>query len=303
MSVALLAAYAAAAGFAAPACLRRDWLARMPRLAMALWLALSASWVTAVTLAALALAAPSLLAWSAAGSRPLPVGSHVPAAVAAGVLLFAALILRTAGQLARDLRRARREQAEHAMFLAAAGHLDPVAGALVLDHDAPAAYSLPRGRHRIVVSSATVTLLTPGQLEAVLAHERAHLRGHHQLLLTVSRALAHAFPAVPLLVRAAAEVAVLAEMAADAAAARSHDAADLAAALVILARARVRTAALTAGGPAALARINRLLAAEPRAALPARIAGLAGCIAALTVAIAFACLPLTLAACGLLTWR
>jgi Zn-dependent protease with chaperone function len=303
VTVALLAAYAAAAGFAAPACLRRDWLARMPRLAMALWLALSASWVTAVTLAALAIAAPSLLTWSAVGSQRLVAGSHFPAAIATGVLLAAALIMRTAGQLAHDLREAGREQAEHAAFLAAAGHADSLAGALVLDHDAPAAYSVPRGRHRIVVSSATVTLLTQGQLEAVIAHERAHLRGHHQLLLTISRALAHAFPAVTLLARAAEEVAVLAEMAADAAAARSHDPEDLAAALVILARARVRTAALAAGGPAALARINRLLAAEPRAALAARSAGLAACVAALTVATAFACLPLVLAACGLLTWR
>jgi len=303
VTVALLAAYAAAVGFAAPACLRRAWLARMPRLAMALWLALSASWVTGVTLASLAIAAPSLLTWSAFGSQRLVAASHFPVAIATGVLLFAAVTLRTARQVAHDLRGARRQQAEHAAFLAAAGHADPVAGALVLDHDAPAAYSVPRGRYRIVVSSATVTLLTPGQLEAVVAHERAHLRGHHQLLLTVSRALAHAFPAVPLLARAAEEVAVLAEMAADAAAARSHDAQDLAAALVILARARVPTAALTAGGPAALARINRLLAAEPRAALAARTSGLAACVAALTAATAFACLPLVLAACGLLTWR
>jgi len=303
VTVALLAAYAAAVGFAAPACLRREWLARMPRLAMALWLVLSASWVTAVTLAALAFAAPSLLTWSAFGSQRLLAGSHFPAEIAAGVLVSAAVILRTASQLAHDFRGARRQQAEHAAFLAAAGHADPVAGALVLDHDAPAAYSVPRGRHRIVVSSATVTLLTPGQLEAVVAHERAHLRGHHQLLLTASTARARAFPALPLLERAAEEVAVLAEMAADAAAARRYDAEDLAAALVILARARVRTAVLTAGGPAALARINRLLAAEPRAALAERTAGLAACVAALIMATAFACLPLVLAACGLLTWQ
>jgi hypothetical protein len=60
------------------------------------------------------------------------------------------------------------------------------------------------------------------------AHERAHLRGHHHLMLAVAAALARAFPAVPLLARAAAELAVLAEM--------------------------------TVGGPAAIARIQRLLA-------------------------------------------
>jgi beta-lactamase regulating signal transducer with metallopeptidase domain len=150
-----------------------------------------------------------------------------------------------------------------------------------------------------VVSSATVALLTAGQLQAVLAHERAHLRGRHQLVLTLIRALAHAFPMVPLPARAAEEAAVLAELIADASAAHHHDRKDLAAALVILARARVRTAALTAGGPAALMRIDRLLAPEPRPTLPGRTAGLA----ALAIALAIACLPLVLAACDVVGWQ
>jgi hypothetical protein len=62
----------------------------------------------------------------------------------------------------------------------------------------------------------------------------------------VVSALARAFPAVPLSARAGEELAVLAEMAADDAAARRHDRGDLAAALVILARAGVRATALTA---------------------------------------------------------
>jgi len=112
----------------------------------------------------------------------------------------------------------------------------------------------------VVVSTAALAVLGPGQLQAVLAHERAHLRSRHHLTLTASSALARAFPHVPLLAQASAELAVLAEMAADDAAARRHDPGDLAAALVILARAGVRAAALTASGPAATARIHRLLA-------------------------------------------
>ncbi len=121
----------------------------------------------------------------------------------------------------------------------------------------------------MVVSTAALAVLGPGQLQAVLAHERAHLRSRHHLTLTASSALARAFPHVPLLAQASAELAVLAEMAADDAAARRHDPGDLAAALVILARAGVRAAALTASGPAATARIHRLLA-PPRLPAPQR---------------------------------
>jgi hypothetical protein len=63
-------------------------------------------------------------------------------------------------------------------------------------------------------------------------------------MLAVAAALARAFPAVPLLARAAAELAVLAEMTADDAAARRHDPADHAAALVALASAGITTAPL-----------------------------------------------------------
>jgi len=105
---------------------------------------------------------------------------------------------------------------------------------------------------------------SPGRARARAAaggpRPRAHLRSRHHLTLTASSALARAFPHVPLLAQASAELAVLAEMAADDAAARRHDPGDLAAALVILARAGVRAAALTASGPAATARIHRLLA-------------------------------------------
>lgn len=303
MTVALLAGYAVAAGFAVPACLRREWTARMPRLAMTLWLALAGSWVTSVTLAALALAMPSLLTWPAHGTPGFPTVSHLPIAIVTGIALGATLVLWTAIRLVCDLRKAWREQNEHASFLAATGCADRITGALVLDDDVPAAYSLPRGQHRIVVSSATLAVLNSGQLAAVLSHERAHLRGHHQFVLTLTKSLAHAFPVIPLLARAAEEVAVLAEMAADAAAIRRHDAEDLAAALVILARARSRAAALaggpalTAGGPAALARVNQLLAAGPP---PVRAASLAAGLAVLAMAVAFACLPVVVVACGLL---
>ena len=299
----ILAAYALAAGFGAPAALCRDWAQRSPRIATGLWITLAASWLAAITLAGLALATPLSLTWQAAGSRAagnlgaIPGG---PAAAAAG-LLAGAVVLQATRHLARELARSRREHRAHAAFAAAAGRPDQALDVLIIDKDTPAAYCLPCGRHRIVISAGTLSRLSPGQLRAVLAHERAHLRGHHHLMLAVAAALARAFPAVPLLARAAAELAVLAEMIADDAAARRHDPADLAAALVTLASAGISATALTAGGPAAVARIQRLLAPPAPPGLPVRAVRLAAGLAALMIPVVITSVPLAIAACDIMT--
>lgn len=293
----LLAAYAVVAGFGAPAVLCRAWLGRSPRTAVGLWLTLTASWLAAVVLAGLALAVP--LTWHAASS-PADLTGRTPGFVA-GTVLTAAVLLRAAWCLARGLAATRREQRAHAAFLAVAGRPDQALGAVVLDGEAPAFYCLPRGRHRVVISAGALSRLSPGQLQAVLAHERAHLRGHHHRMLAVAAALARAFPGIPLLARAPGELAVLTEMIADDAAARRHDPADLAAALVTLAGAGRHSAVLAAGGPAAIARIQRLLAPRLRPRLPARVTRLAAGLAALAIPAAIAGLPLAVTACGVIT--
>ena len=52
------------------------------------------------------------------------------------------------------------------------------------------------GRPTIVVSSGALTALTQGELEAVLWHERAHLRGHHNALKTTAALLAQLTPRI-----------------------------------------------------------------------------------------------------------
>jgi Zn-dependent protease with chaperone function len=164
----------------------------------------------------------------------------------------------------------------------------------VVDDDAPAAYCLPCGRYRVVISAGALDVLGTDQLRAVLAHERAHLGGRHHLILSVAAALSRAFPRVPLFTRAEPELGRLAEMAADDAAARRQGAEHLARALVILSKAGARPAALAAGGPAAVTRIERLLdPPRPRQARHARLA----IVAALLFPAAIACLPLIMAAC------
>jgi Zn-dependent protease with chaperone function len=203
-------------------------------------------------------------------------------------------VLRAGWFVAGELARSRRGWRAHATLVAAAGRPCPEPGVIVLDEDAPAAYCLPCGRYRVVVSAGALAVLGTEQLQAVLAHERAHLRCRHHLMLAVAAALARAFPGVPLLAQAGPALGVLAEMAADDAAARRHDPDHLATALVILARAGTRPAALAAGGPAAIARIQRLLAPpRQRQARRARLAATAALL--LPAAIAF--LPLLIAAC------
>lgn len=297
-AAALFAAYAAVAGLLAPAALRGRWAARSPRLAISLWLVLPASWLVAVVLAVLAATVPSRLMWlgpppggHAVLSGPVPGGA---VAAVAGLLLAAAVVLRAGWFVAVELARVWLGWREHATLVAVAGLPCPGLGVIVLDQDAPAAYCVPCGRYRVVVSAGALAVLGTEQLQAVLAHERAHLRCRHHLMLAVTAALARAFPGVPLLALAGPQLGVLAEMAADDAAARRHDPDHLAAALVILARAGSRPPALAAGGPAAIARIQRLLAPpQQRQARRARLAA----TAALLLPAAIACLPLLIAAC------
>ncbi|MGH3193295.1 MAG: M56 family metallopeptidase [Streptosporangiaceae bacterium] len=290
----LLAAYAVAAGFLAPSVLRRGWTARSPRLAMSLWLALALSAVIASVLAILAVTMPAWLTWGGSGQ----VASHGGAAgwilPCAGLVLTAAIVLRVGTCLVSESVRGRRERGEHAALVAAAGRPDYELGVVVLDHDTPTAYCLPHGQQRIVVSAGALAALRTEQMQAVVAHERAHLRGFHHLMLATGAALARAFPRVPLLAQARPQLAVLAEMAADDAAARSHDRGDLAEALIILARAGARSTALAAGGPAVIARVQRLL--TPPARRPARRTRLAAA-AGLILPVIIASLPLLMAAC------
>src|SRR5262245_5865492 len=210
----LLTAYAVAAGWRGPTALRRPWARRSPRLAMGLGLAAAVSWVLAAALAIVAVSVPHALTWSgprSGGPGPASVHAMPGALVVMGLLAAASIVLRAAGCVACELARAWHERREHAAILAASGKFDPSVGAVVIDQDAPAVYCLPSGRHRVVVSAPALAALAPGQLHAVLAHEEAHLRARHHLILTVAAALARAFPHVPLLAVARAEIPVLAE--------------------------------------------------------------------------------------------
>jgi hypothetical protein len=174
--------------------------------------------------------------------------------------------------------QARRRQRELLTLLA---HGDPKApGALVVDHPAAAAYCLPGIRSKIVVSVGTLDLLAPAELAAVLAHERAHVRARHDLVLIPFTSLNRAFPRSLVIARAHWTVALLIEMMADDHALRALverrisareplPARELAMALLRFGAAGSSCApegALAGGGGEITARVNRLL--EPPPPLP-----------------------------------
>ena len=112
----------------------------------------------------------------------------------------------------------------------------------VLDHEQPVAYAVGLIRRRIIVSSGLLGQLQDEQCEAVLAHEGAHVKGWHALLLFIGRSVARAFGFLPPVRRAADELVLALEIAADDAAAASVGS------RLVVAHALVRCAELTSVG-------------------------------------------------------
>lgn len=146
----------------------------------------------------------------------------------------------------------------------------------VLDDEAPQAFALPGAPGRILVSRGMLRCLGDGEREALLAHERAHLRGRHHLFQTVWRLTAAVNP----LLRPVADAGgfVLERWADEEAAARvgsrtvvarAVGRAALASAALSSAAHTSRPAALAATGGAVPQRVQALLAPPPpRRTLP-----------------------------------
>lgn len=222
------------------------WPARAPGAAIVLW--------QCVTLAAVLSAVGVVLAGPEEFVRADGSGQTVRAAALIGALAVAAVIvLRLFGCLAGVSRRSRARRARHRMLVdlldRAEQHgdfADVAPGRLrVLDAAEPFAYCLPGRSPRVVVSGGALKILPKEQVAAVLAHEQAHLRGRHDLVMESFTAFHRAVPA-PLRSRTPLDaVHLLVEMLADDAARRRHGAATLRDALVAMGGAL----GTTNGGP------------------------------------------------------
>ncbi len=272
----ILLAYAGSVGILGARVLARaQWTARAPLLGALTYLAAGWSVVAAVGLAGLTLA---VHATALGGGLSLLIGACVRrlralyatpggATVAElGLILAGAVVARTALTAVTHLRAVRRQALRHAQTARLAGHLEPALGAVVVEHPQLAAYCVAGRCPTVIVTTGAIGALHPGELDAVLAHERAHLAGHHHALKAAARIGRQVLPFLPLLRDAEAQVAGLVELHADDAAIRAADPATLASALVVLATpARAAPApALAAAATDAVQRIHRLLGpAEP----------------------------------------
>jgi Zn-dependent protease with chaperone function len=241
------------------------WTQGSPRLGILAWQASTAAVLGSVILLAVAAALPvdqvsfdlgHLLHACGAVLRSRYSLSAAPwsavlAAATAAVLLRRALLLRSVA-----LVQARKRQRALIDVLALELADD---GTRVLDHQAALAYCIPGRGGRIVLTSAAVSTLTPDQLAAVIAHERAHLRGRHDVVLFASEVARAAFPWVRFFGVAKEQTAGLVEMLADDQAARQAGPVPLASALVGLGSSAVPGGSLAATGQMTTERVLRLV--------------------------------------------
>jgi Zn-dependent protease with chaperone function len=144
----------------------------------------------------------------------------LPSTEIGGGIVFgaaAALAAYLLGHLAVTVVVVARSRRRHHALLGLLTSPHPTrASTLVLEDSAPLAYCVPRGWNSLtVLSRGLLDRLSPDELSAVIAHERAHLEQRHDILLVAFRAWRSALPWFPIAARAAEEVDVLVELLAD----------------------------------------------------------------------------------------
>jgi Zn-dependent protease with chaperone function len=176
---------------------RARWTSREPRAAVVLW--------QCVTLASVLSAVGVVLAAPEQILRANDSAHAVAVWVLLGTLAVAALIvLRLLVSLIDVTRHSRARRARHRLLVDLLdraeqhGDLDQTVspGALrILDGALPFAYCLPGRSPRVVLSGGALQVLAPEQVAAVLAHEQAHLRSRHDVVMEAFTALYRALPA------------------------------------------------------------------------------------------------------------
>lgn len=280
--------------------MRANWVHRSPRWGIWAWQAVSLAVALAVLLIGATLALPIL-----------PVGQHLtelvrtthldvtdhyttPAGNGLAVLALVfstALVGRTATLLISNVRQSSHRRAQQLEGLRLIGTPHP-GGFTVIDHHVPLVYCLPGRRRAVVVTQAAMDVLTPQELDSVLAHERTHLRARHDLALSVADALARTFKGIALFTTAHQQVATLVEMQADDAARGAQARHAMASALVALGSSVRPAAAPTESGRVAAARIRRLSGASPSIIRPRQRLAVGVCtVALLSTPVALALAP------------
>ena len=184
--------------------LRLPQLRTVPRAAMILWQATALAAVLAALGAGLSLATNTGLGRDpSAADRAVAIFALTITSVVGARLLWKGHLVGT------RLRAARRRQRDLLDVLAdTPGHPCPP------PRDADGLL-IPGLRPRLVLTAAALTTLEPAELDAVLSHERGHLRARHDLVLEAFTVLHEAFPRWVSSRAALDEVAMLVEVLAD----------------------------------------------------------------------------------------
>jgi Zn-dependent protease with chaperone function len=264
---------------------RARWTWQVPRAALVLWQAITLAAVLA-TLGA-GLASLSLLFTEEPGFPFLERHGPVQTTLIGLTSTFVAVVTvrfwvvaLLVGIRTRRRRNRHREMVDLLHRKESTSEVDAAllseTGVRVLTGPGRVAYCVPGVRSRVVVSDAMLNSLSPEEVRAVLAHERAHLRARHDLVLEAFTALHAAFPRFVSSQAALGSVRLLVEMLADDSACRSAGSLPLARALVALAGQPDPDSGGDPGmgsemplGSDALARVRRLAARPARRGLAA----------------------------------
>lgn len=243
---------------------RSDWPMRAPRAAIVLWQSIAAAAVLSAFSAGLAIA--SGLFTRHPGGQPdwspaAEIGALGWPLWLCSVMVFALTLLIGVRLVASSVivaAETRRRRAHHRMVVDLLGDHRHGAGVRVIDVAEPLAYCLPGIRSRVVLSKGTLSALSHSEVQAILRHERAHLRARHDLVLESFIAVHTAFPRFVRSGSALRAVRLLVELLADDAAVRAVGPAPVARALVACAAARTPAGAMAAGGATTVIRVRRL---------------------------------------------
>lgn len=272
-------------------------LVRAPRVATAVILSAVAVWLGAL------LAIGPVLAWTATGPALIPAGAAavcrrcldaatpfaigafqtpVPAAlllalpVAASAVLLVAFLaaLRARQEVTRGSARRMRDQARRRRVAGRDVH--------VIDDEHPFAIAFSSSLGGIVLSTSALDALGARELAAVLAHEEAHVRQRHHLIVSLSGSLRAVLGWVPLVSAAADAIPHYLEIAADNRARASVGTSALVSALLKLGEAPRQSGGVEFAGALHATGPQRI----PQLVRPSR--GLAGAAAAGMVAMVLA---------------
>jgi Zn-dependent protease with chaperone function len=243
---------------------RSDWPMRAPRAAIVLWQSIAAAAVLSAFSAGLAIAS-GLFARHPGGQPDWSPAAEIGALGwplwLCSVMVFALTLLIGVRLVASSVivaAETRRRRAHHRMVVDLLGDHRHGAGVRVIDVAEPLAYCLPGIRSRVVLSKGTLSALSHSEVQAILRHERAHLRARHDLVLEAFIAVHTAFPRFVRSGSALRAVRLLVELLADDAAVRAVGPAPVARALVACAAARTPAGAMAAGGATTVIRVRRL---------------------------------------------